>query len=295
MKMLVVGINGMLGHKFAEIASKDFRVTGTYTKFLSKRNYPTERLDILNKRYVDQVVEKLRPDIIVNCAAITNVDFCEEHPEVAEAVNVDGTKNLVDAARNVGAQFVYFSTDSIFDGNKGNYTEESNPNPVNVYSRTKLEGEKLVSEKDLIIRTTMYGWNILEKKSLSEWIIDELSNNKKINMYTDNYFTPIYTGTLSRIVVEMLRKKMSGLYHVPGNEKLSKYTFAKKVARVFGLDENLINMVSIESAIKKAQRPKDLSLNSSKIRGEGVRLNDVEDDLKIMKKERVVENVLQKG
>ena len=78
---------------------------------------------------------------------------------------------------------------------------------------------------------------------------------------------------------------MSGLYHVPGNEKLSKYTFAKKVARVFGLDENLINMVSIESAIKKAQRPKDLSLNSSKIRGEGFRLNDVEGDLKIMKKE----------
>lgn len=292
MKMVVVGINGMLGHKFAEIASKDFRVVGTYTKFLSKRNFPTERLDILNKKSVDQLVEKIRPDMIVNCAAITDVDFCEDNPEIAEAVNVDGTKNLVDAARNVGAQFVYFSTDSVFDGKKGNYTEESTPNPINVYSKTKLEGEKLVSEKDILIRTTMYGWNILEKKSLVEWVIEELSNGRRIDAYGDNYFTPIYTGTISCIVVEMFKRKMKGLYHIPGREKLSKYTFAKKVARVFGLDENLINNVSIDSAIKKTKRPKDLSLSSVKIRGEGFRLNDVEDDLKIMKKERVVENVV---
>lgn len=287
MKMLVVGINGMLGHKFAEIASKNFKVTGTYTKFLSKRNYPTERLDILNKRSVDQLVEKLRPDIIVNCAAITDVEYCEEHPDVAEAVNVDGTKNLVDAARNVDAKFVYFSTDSVFDGKKGNYTEESEPNLINVYSKTKLAGEKLVSEKDLVVRTTLYGWNILDKKSLAEWIINSLSNGEKINAYTDNYFTPIYTGTLSRIVIEMLLRKMSGLYHVPGKEKLSKYIFAKKIAKVFGLDENLINMASIKSAKNKAKRPKDLSLSSVKIRGEGFKLNDVEEDLKIMKSEKV--------
>ncbi|MEM2915265.1 MAG: sugar nucleotide-binding protein, partial [Candidatus Bathyarchaeia archaeon] len=139
------------------MAGERSKVYATY------HNHPTKidgcnviPLDIRCRHEVFRVVTKIRPDVIVHTAALTDVDYCEEHPDEASILNVEGTRNLVAAAKNIGTEFVYISTDSVFDGKKGMYVEEDVPNPINCYAKTKLEGEKLLNVLDqgyTIIRT----------------------------------------------------------------------------------------------------------------------------------------------
>ena len=290
-KIMVIGIEGMLGHTFLNVASKDYDVVGTYfgSKFKQKfQKFSTEELDITNKKSVDSIVKKHMPDMIVNCAAVTDVDFCESHPKIAEAVHVDGTKFLSEAADAICTKFVHLSTDFIFDGRKGCYTEEDSPNPLGVYAKTKYEGEKVVSKNGIIGRTCIYGWNIQNKQSIVEWIINKLMNSKSVSLFVDSFFSPIYTGDFSRIILEMFEKKLKGIYHVAGSEKISKYKFGLKVAKVFNLNEEYIKPIKFDSIKRKAERPKDTSLRCDKIKKKGFKLKNVEEGLKMMKNDRKI-------
>jgi dTDP-4-dehydrorhamnose reductase len=287
-KVLIIGVNGMLGHTLADVASKKFEVVGTCPKLMyRKKSVEIEKLDITDNNAVKSLVLKHNPNLIVNCAAVTNVDFCEDHPEIAYRVHVNGTKFLSNAADKIGAKFVHISTDFVFDGNKGNYTEDDVPRPINVYGKTKYEGEKVVSNSALVLRTCIYGWNVLPKKSIVEWIIDEIKRTKSINLFNDSYFTPIYTCTFSKIILQMSKKNSTGLYHVAGSKKISKYDFALEVAEVFNLNKNLIKPISFKSVAKKAKRPRDTSLLCHKLKKEGFRLENVKKGLGAMKNDKI--------
>lgn len=280
--MMVVACNGMLGHVMAEVASEKYNVVGTYTTFVSERSYPTERMDILNASHVKSLITKIKPDVVVNCSGIVDVEFCEERPDIAEAVHVDGTRNLVEACKLVGAKMVYISTDAVFDGVSGNYTEESKPNPINQYARTKLAGEKAMRDTDIVIRTSIYGWKIAGPLGFVEDIVDKLSNGKMYGAFEDYYFTPVYTGTLAETVIDMLKANAAGLYHVCPEEKMTKYTFAKKVADAFGLEKSLIQPSSVKSIKSAVKRPSNVALVSKRIHF-GTPLISVDRDLMRMR------------
>jgi len=286
-KVMIIGINGMLGHILAKKASESYQVIGTYQNFLSRRNYETVQLDITDVNSVNSVISKFKPDLIVNCAAITDLDFCETHADLVKKVHVDGTRNLSEAAKKIGAKFIHVSTDFVFDGKKGNYTEEDLPNPLNVYAQTKYAGEKVVSGNLLIIRTSIYGWNIKNKHSIVEWIIDNLKNNKSIYPFIDSFFTPIYTGFLAKIILRMFEKDLRGLFHVSGSERVSKYDFALEVAKIFNLNNNLIKKGNIDSFKRIAKRPKDTSLNCEKIKKLRFKLITVDEGLEMMKNDKL--------
>lgn len=286
--------NGMLGHALGEVATsnQDVDVVGTCLTSTLPKHYPTTVLDVCDPSSVISIIEKVKPDFVVNCSGITDLELCEARPDIAKAVHIDGTENLVKACRIAGAKFVYISTDSVFDGISGGYSEDSIPNPVNEYSRTKLEGEKVVGSDDLVIRTSIYGWKVSGRLSLVESILENLSRNKPFTGYNDYYFTPVYTRTLSEIILRMLDRGMKGTYNIASSERITKYAFAQKVAEIFMLDRNLVIKGSSNSVRSEIKRPRDLSLVSKKLLDAGFFPISISEDLSRMKEDR---NIFGRG
>lgn len=290
-KLLITGGTGLLGANLLKTASGRFECYS-----IQRENMPgifgskSFSADITSKEKIAQIISEVKPDFLVHTAALVGVDYCEKHKKEAETVNLLGTKNLADACRNTGCKFVFISTDSVFDGTKGNYSEEDRPNPLNVYAKTKLQSEKFLQETGLdylIIRTNIYGWNMQDKKSLAEFFIQNLENNQKTPGFIDVIFSPVLVNNLSEAILECLEKGLSGIINIAGSEACSKFTFAKKIAKVFGFNQDLISPASVNEANFFAQRPKNTSLNINKAKGLlDTNFSDIESGLQEMKKLR---------
>jgi dTDP-4-dehydrorhamnose reductase len=178
-------------------------------------------------------------------------------------VNVEMSGRLAALAAQTGAQFVYISSDSVFDGVRGSYAEEDQVKPVNAYARSKLDGETAV--RALVVRTNIYGWNMQPKTGLAEWILSQLESGSEVPGFQDVIFCPILVNDLGDAILEMLERKLSGLYHVAGSEPCSKYEFALHLAGTFGLDKALVRPSSIEQSTLQAPRPKNTSLRTARI------------------------------
>ena len=266
-KLLVTGASGLLGKKIVELAQNDFIITPIHkTRPLHSSSV---KLDVTESLAVLNLLNKLEPDVVIHTASETNVDKCEIEKEHAWKINAEGTRNLAEACQNVNAKLVYVSTDYVFDGEKGLYTEEDKPNPVNYYGVTKLEGEKQVIEhckNYAILRTSvLYGWHPW-KQNFATWIINKLEQQQKITVVEDHYNTPTLTDNLAEITLEAIQKDLQGLYHALGSERVSRYAFAKQLAKAFNLDPNLIKPIKMSQLTAwVAKRPKDSSLNTDKI------------------------------
>jgi dTDP-4-dehydrorhamnose reductase len=274
MKFFISGISGLLGGNIAHYIpylyeEEPIELVGVYAhNKIVKDDVEIIKADITDKHGLEKLLDKIRPDIIFHCAAITNIDYCEENPSAAYEVHVEGTKNLALSAGKTGAKLVYISTDAVFDGEKGNYSEEDEPNPINIYAKTKLEGETVVKDSlddYLIFRTNFYGWNIREKYSFSEWILHDLLEKKQLTMFTDVFFTPIFVNDLIEVMVELIKNDARGLYHIGGDERCSKYHFGMKLAEIFNLDQHYIQPISVDQFNFKAKRSKDMSLSTKKL------------------------------
>ena len=163
---------------------------------------------------------------------------------------------------------MHISTDSVFDGTRGNYHEEDTPNPLGVYSRTKLAGEFAVAEADptaIIARVVLYGWSVTGKRSLAEFFYNNLSAGRQTNGFTDVFFCPLLANDMAHLLIDMLAKSLSGLYHVVASEHLSKYEFGVRIAQRFGLDASLIKPISVQEAGLKAARSPNLILRTDKL------------------------------
>ncbi|KPL02322.1 MAG: hypothetical protein AMJ73_08900, partial [candidate division Zixibacteria bacterium SM1_73] len=199
------------------------------------------------------------PHVIINAAAYTDVDGCEIHRDKAWAVNVGGVKNLVSICEKQKIKLIHLSTDYIFDGEQGPYSEDDPPEPVSFYGETKLESEKIIKESGidfLIIRTNvLYGLGKNVKLNFLLWLLDKLSQNEKIKIVTDQFNNPTLADNLSFCILEMVKKNISGIYHIGGSEYLSRYDFAIKVANKFNFDKNNILPAKTEVLKQKARRP----------------------------------------
>ena len=267
--MLITGVSGLLGSNLAYYFKDKYEILGLYNSnpVLLDGIY-TEKCDITESDNIERTVSDFSPNVIIHCAALTNVDECEADKEYAKLVNVSATKNIGEAISDKDIKLIYISTDSVYDGVKGNFSEDDEVNPQNYYGQTKYEGELEVSKhsNSLILRTNLFGWNVQDKYSLGEWILKELKANKRINGFKDAYFSTIYTMELARIIDISIQKNITGVFNCGSTDSCSKYEFAIRIANRFNLDKKSINAISIDKFNFKAKRGKNFSLTVRKIK-----------------------------
>lgn len=276
MRVLITGASGLLGINLAMELSKKHVVYGTvFQHSIDPRAVPFQviQCDLLDEGSIEQVMETSQPDWIIHCAALANVDECENHPARAEKLNTVLPGKLASYVARGGARpqpirLVHISTDAVFDGRTGNYTEEDRPNPLGVYAKTKLAGEQAVLHADptaLVTRVNLFGWSITGKRSLAEFFYYNLLAEKPVMGFTDVLFCPMLANEMAGIVVKMLEKRLVGLFHLVGSECISKYDFGVRIARRFNFNPALVQPVSVEQAGLRAARSPNLSLRIDKL------------------------------
>lgn len=266
-KVFITGGTGMVGRDISNFLKSKYEVfAGTIEENAKIEGCEIVVLDITDKEKTIEKISRINPDFIIHLAALTDVNLCEEKKELARKINVEGTKNIVLAAEKIGAKLIYASTNYLFDGKKGMYNEEDIPNPVNFYSLTKLEGEKEVLKytNSVVTRICPFGFGTENNPSFTTKIIQELSSKRKMNLFTDQFFSPIFTYNYAEALMKIFDNNFTGILNIAGSEKLSRYEFAKNVSLVFNLDSSLLNPIKIEDLNEAAERPKDTSLDISK-------------------------------
>jgi dTDP-4-dehydrorhamnose reductase len=269
MKLLITGSSGLLGLNLALETMDTHAVIGVDRAKLKSVPFRTIQADLLDDGAVDSVLDKARPDWLIHCAALADLEACEENPELAQRLNTDLPSALAKACKTRGIHMVQISTDAVFDGMKsGVYTEEDAPLPVSIYSSTKLEAERLVLDANpdaIVARVNFYGWSLAGRRSLAEFFFNNLTHNKSMSGYTDVIFCPMHVAHLSHTLLAMLSNGLHGLYHAVGPQPMSKYQFGVEIARKFGLNEMEISPKSIQSSSLTARRAHNLYLSVNKL------------------------------
>ena len=266
-KFLVTGSSGLIGSQIVkDLVEKKYDVFSCYHLEKPKFGIPVH-LDISEKSNVMDVFRTIKPDIVIHLAAITDVELCEQEIELAMRINAKSTEIITKESIKYNSFLAYVSTDYVFDGKKNLAIEETIPNPLNVYGKSKLEGENIInnlSSSHAIIRTsTPFGIHS-KKKNFPLWIKENLESKNKISVVTDQYTSPTYVPNLSKMIIEVCVKKISGTIHLAGATRISRYDFAKMIANKFNLDEQLLKPIQMEQMNWFAKRPIDSSLNISK-------------------------------
>ena len=285
-KLFITGVSGQVGSEVLRLS--EHKNYGIY--FSNVPRFPHENLlkvDIRDRDHVFNVVKKIDPDWIIHCAASTKVDWCETNKDQATEINIDGTKNLVDASKEVNSKFLFVSTDYVFDGNKGNYKETDETCPVNFYGQTKLDAELYVKTlKDYLIMRTSHVFSPLPDNFVL-WVIEKLKTGG-IDCPQDMISSPTLALELAEAILKAVGKNLSGIYHSASAESISRYDFAKKIAKAFRYDESKVIPIKMIELKFAAKRPINSSLDISKILSEGIKFSDVDEALKRLKDEMIV-------
>ncbi len=274
-KILVTGANGLLGQTIIkQLSGKPYSVVATgkgagRIDSAYGTNYEYADVEITDGPAIEKLIQEQRPDIIVHGAAMTQVDQCEINKQDCYNVNVTATRFIIDAAKDIGARFIFVSTDFIFDGNNGPYAEDDEPAPVNYYGGTKLVAEKAVMESGLdwaIARTILvYGLAPTSgRTNIIGFVKDSLEANKPIKMVTDQVRTPTFVDDLAAGIILIIEKKASGIFHLSGEEKMTPYDIAIAIAKYFGLNDGLISKSSSDEIKQPAVRPAKTGFDISK-------------------------------
>lgn len=270
MRILVTGASGLLGLNLAlEAASAGHRVFGAANEHRPHtQRFTVLQADLLEEGALERLLEHTQPDWVIHCAALANVDACESAPELAQHLNAEIPAKLAHLVARGGARLVHISTDAVFDGQRGDYTESDPPNPLSVYARSKLAGERGVAAANpdaIIARVNLFGWSMSGRRSLAEFFVRSLQAGEQVNGFTDVIFCPLLVNDIAGLLLNMLELELHGLYHVVSRECLSKYEFGVRLAGQFGLDSELIRPISVaESGLKAARSPR-LSLSTHKL------------------------------
>lgn len=268
----MTGASGLLGANLVLLAEgMGIPVVGVYhRKALARGDTPMIRADLRDRESVASVFAEWRPAWIVHCAAATDVDWCEKHPDEARLLNAEVPGRIAEESAARGVGLVYVSTDAVFDGSCAPAVEEDVPAPLNVYARTKLDGEVSVREEmgsALIVRTNMFGWSPSGTRSLAEWVLSRLRAGERVPGFTDVLFNPLEVNDLGAIILDLLREEATGLYHVAADDRCSKFDFARRLASAFGFSEDRIDPVSLDAVDLAAPRPRDTTLAVEKLAG----------------------------
>ncbi len=276
-RLLIVGSTGLVGSKVAYLAPKHgFEAYNTH----NARTSPllnSVQLNIADRDETLSLVKKVRPEAIVNTAALHNVDYCENHHEEATKVNVEGVRNLVDAARETDSRLIHLSTDYVFDGNSGHYSELDSPHPLHFYAETKLEAEKVAADLPsyAVARpSVIYGWNPLEAGGVPSssgktinfamFVLDKLKKNEAVKAVRDQYSSPTFADNLAEALLRLAKNSENGVFHMAGKSCMSRYEFAVKLAEIFAYPTRLVEPVYTSDFKQSAKRPKNSCLRVEK-------------------------------
>ena len=268
MKILVLGGSSSIGSEFIKNVPRKHEVFSTYNKSnlvlettQIKFCYPNDFMEIKKK------ILMKKPDVIINFIGYTNLDFCENNKDEAYKLNVELPKKFLEISSEINSKFIQFSTDYVFDGKTGNYKENDEKNPTNYYGYTKhiSEIETLQNSNNIVIRTSSV-YDLKYRTNFLKFVFQKLMDDKKCDAFTDVYSTPILVDDLVRITIDIIEKNERGIFHISGNECISRFEFAKKIAKIIGFNEKLVFPISQKMAKQKIFRPKDSCLNNDKIK-----------------------------
>jgi dTDP-4-dehydrorhamnose reductase len=271
--ILITGSNGLLGQSLLKSFSGKNVVSGCD---LSEESYNMNdlfnmyyQLDITQRDQIQRFFAEHKPEIIINAAAFTDVDRSEEQRDLCWAANVRGVELIIEAVEDYSPVFVQISTDYVFDGKSGLYRETDKTNPISYYGHTKLAAEKIVRSSGLeyIIARSMilYGVGQKVKNNFVLWIIQQLKRGKKIQVVSDQTGNPTLVDDLSESINRLLKSSEYGVFHIAGSEICTRLEFARKIAKIFKLDDTLIEEISSDQLRQKAQRPMNSTFNLNKL------------------------------
>jgi dTDP-4-dehydrorhamnose reductase len=303
-KLLILGANGLTGYKSMLLAKKRFEAYGTYN-LRHSQDASLIRLDITKEDDLKKVFRDIKPDVVLNTTALHNVDYCESHNEEAFNVNTKVVGLISDMCNNLGCRLIHISTDYVFDGKKNiSYIESDDPNPLSVYARSKLEGEKQArksSSYSILRPSVVYGWTPLETHGSTSssgkpmnfalWALSKMKSAEELKIVNDQYTSPTLADILAAVALRFAEIEKNGLYHVSGTSCISRYNFTKKIAYAMGYSDSLIKPVESRSFAQAAQRPTNSCLNCEKLQSElNYNLPDVDQSLAIMRSQIEMES-----
>lgn len=265
MKVLVTGSNGLLGQKLTDLyrGLQDVQLIATARgadRYPEQNGYSYVSLDITDKNQVDEVINSQKPDVVINTAAMTNVDACESEREACDALNVHAVEYLVEACNRNKVHFVHVSTDFIFDGTHGPLREDEKPAPLSYYGESKWKAEQIVQNKcnSWAIARTVLVFGIVSDMSRSNivlWAKGALESGKSINVVADQFRTPTLAEDLAEGCHLIAQKRAQGIFNISGKNFMSVYDLVVQVADFWKLDKSLLNLSSSEGIKQPAKRP----------------------------------------
>ena len=267
--VIITGGSGLLALNWAFFKKNDTQIT----LLLHKRKVSIEGVNSIFINLESEIamyefLSKKQQCIVIHCAAITNVDYCEKNSNAAFETNVLISKKLAKVCYKLDIKFVHISSDHLFSGLNLFSTEQSEISPLNVYGASKAKAEEVVlknNPESLIIRTNFFGWGTSYRASFSDFLIIALRENKKISLFTDIFYTPIYAKNLIKFVHMLINSNYKGVFNIVGSERVSKYEFGKMIFNNFSGNMNLITKVQYEGQVNSIQRPSDMSLSNNKL------------------------------
>lgn len=269
-RVLITGGSGLLALNWALSMRDLWDITlVTHNHSVQVRGVNTFAFNLDSPKELGSQFRQLKPNLVVHTAGLTSVDECERSPDLAHHANAEIARNVALAAVACSASLIQISTDHLFPDDGSLYSEANATAPLNHYARTKALAETWVQEaapNALVIRTNFFGWGHQNRQSFSDWIIQGLRAGTPLSLFDDVFFTPILADTLALHAHALLDAGASGIFHVVGDERLSKYEFALKLATRFNLPAELISRQKLRDVHLLAPRPHDMSLDNSKTR-----------------------------
>jgi len=224
---------------------------------------------------------------VINCIALANIEECERNPALAKWLNVELPGVVAGHCRSIGASMIHVSTDAVFDGSIQQRSESELPVPVSTYGRSKLEGENRILQtlpQSLVVRVNFFGHS-RRKESLFDYFYSTMKSGQEVLAYDDVFFTPTYAADTVRLILELAGKSCTGIFHVVGNERISKYEFARKISNIFEFDSRYITRMEAPIDKMGILRGHDLSLDNRKLKSLGASPRSIEDGLLSLKLE----------
>jgi len=286
MRVLVSGASGLLGLNFCLRFASEHTIEGiVHSHVLKDLPFMVHSEDLSKEKNARTLIEHYKPDLLVHCAALAEIDACEKDPDRARFLNAELPGWLAEECEQHSVKMIHLSTDAVFDGVKdGKYSETDSPHPVSVYAQTKFAGEQAVrqvSSSAFIARVNFYGFSLSGRHSLAEFFLRNLQAGKPMYGFTDMEFSPLYVLDLAETLMKSAEKDLYGLYHVTSPQSQSKYSFGVEIARKWGLNEELISPLSVlEADFLTAPRSQNLVLDPGKLeKALGINLPSQQDGL----------------
>lgn len=266
----MTGASGLLGSSLCLALSRaGHDVTGTYLTHGGPFPFSVLRVDLRDEQQVDKLISSIRPEVVVHCAALSKVIECEQQPESAEQHNVEATRYLAMHAGHINVHFIFLSTDQVFNGLTGNFSEDDVPAPTHVYGRLKVAGEQIVRETCaayLILRSNnIVGQNVGFGQSFTDGILCKLLAGEHVKLFHDQLRSPIHLSVMTKLICKTIENRLTGVLHAGGPEHLSRFETGCRLADAYGVSREQISSVSVSTHPDSAFLHRDGTFNTMKL------------------------------